>query len=103
MLILPPLPYLFRSVVWGTVFASAALYAAQTPPPEKFLQVFAPLDAGPVSISPDGTHVAIFLREKHGPVVSIVNLSSGQTVFRAVVGKEDNQSWVGETRHTEPV
>ncbi len=93
-------------VIQGLIFAgftTVLTIAAVAPSREKLLVAFAPFDAGPASISPDGKHLAYFQREKKEPVIYIVNLASAQPVFRAVVGVEDNTNWVGETFHTEPL
>jgi hypothetical protein len=98
----PPTVFFLHSLVFTGLLAVTAI-AAVVPPREKFLAAFAPLYGGPASISPDGTHVAYLQREKGEPAISIVELASALTVFRAVVGKEDNRRSVGETSHIEPV
>src|SRR5690349_13308489 len=72
-------------------------------PHEKFLAAFAPFDGGPVSVSPDGQHIAYVRREKGEAAVYITTIDGSQIAFRAVIGKEDRKRNVGETSVTDPI
>jgi dienelactone hydrolase len=77
--------------------------AAPEPPREKFLASFAPFDGGPVSISPDGQHLAYAKREKGEAAVYVTSIAGGEVSFRAVIGKEDRKQLVGDTSLTDPL
>lgn len=79
-------------VIFALSLLLVSLAAAAADPAEKFATVLAPLNQGPVSLSPDGRHLACAMGDGDETVLALVAVDGLKTQFTVPVGKAGTRS-----------
>lgn len=79
-------------VIFTLSLLLVSLAVAAVDPAEKFATVLAPLNQGPVSLSPDGRHLACAMGDGDKTILALVTVDGLKTQFTLPVGKAGTRS-----------